>query len=136
MEFADRRNDELMRAWMMELRNCRHIDLHAIARRVVNTRCSRFWVSEERALIVCSAMSKGKPILKTMRPTKKEMYTEIYRRVKELTEQGKTLTQAVSTVVRSPAPKFYMKPRCAIEIFYNIRRNGFVEKEKRGCVNC
>lgn len=129
LEFTDRRNAELLAAWNKAMIESRHISLPAIAWRIVNTPCSRFWVSEERAMVVCSALMRGEKPLERMRPTKREMFLEIYRRVVVERGKGRTLAQAVSRVVNSPAPKFYMKPRCAIEIIYKIR-NGFFEERK------
>lgn len=124
LEFTEQRNKELMRAFRMAIQECTFIDIAKISERIVNTPCARFWVSEERAMVVIQAIIKGKPILNTMRPTKKEMFLEIYKRVNELQKQKnkKSLAQIISKVVNQPAPKFYMKPRCAMEIIYKIKK--------------
>lgn len=53
---------------------------------------------------------RGKPVLETMRSTKREMFEEIYKRVVALKEKHPDwhLCQLVFEVVNSPAPKFYM----------------------------
>ena len=132
LEFTHERNDELMRAFRLAIGNIDFIDISQIAEKIVNTPCSRFWVSEERAMVVVAAMLKGKPILNSMRPTKREMFKEIYNRVIELRKQRPhaTLFELVMKVVNSPAPKFYMRPRCAMEIIYKIKK-GFYEKQQR-----
>jgi len=128
LEFTQHRNKELIRAYREVMNNSGYIDIEKISREIVNSPCERFWVSEERATVVVSAMTKGRNILKAMRPTKREMFREIYKRVKKLrkTDKKSALSWLVAKVVNSPAPKFYMKPRCAMEIIYKIKR-GFYE---------
>ncbi len=132
LEFTDERNRELMRAFRQVLSQRKFIDIAEISQTVVNMPCSRFWVSEERATGVVAALIKGKPVLDVMRPTKREMFTEIFRRVMDIRKEcdGLPLAIIVMRVVNSPAPKFYMKPRCAMEIIYKIKK-GFYEKQKR-----
>lgn len=127
LEFTDKRNDELMAAFRAAIAKKSFIDLSEIAKIVVNTPCSRFWVSEERATVVISAMMRGKPILDKMRHDKREMFLEINRRVALLRSErpGLPLFDYVLEVVNSPAPKFYMRPRCAIEIIYKIKKGHY-----------
>lgn len=104
------------------------IDITEVSQVIVNMPCSRFWVSEERAMVVVAALSKGKPVLDTMRPTKREMFQEIYNRVTAIREtSNEPLFDIVMRVVHSPAPKFYMRPRCAMEIIYKIKK-GYYDK--------
>lgn len=81
LEFTDERNDELMRAFREAINKRTFIDITEISEEVVNMPCSRFWVSEERAMVVVAALIKGKPVLDAMRPSKREMFQEIYNRV-------------------------------------------------------
>lgn len=132
LEFTDERNRELMKAFRKIIANRRFIDIREVSSRIVNEPCSRFWVSEERTMAVVQAIMKGKPVLRSMRPTKREMFQEIYKRIYRLRQNNPdiTLGDAVFRVVNSPAPKFYMRPRCAMEIIYKIRK-GFYERQKR-----
>lgn len=132
LDFTDKRNEELMKAFRQTISTKSFIDITEISEIIVNTPCSRFWVSEERALVVIAAMLKGKPVLNTMRSTKREMFQEIHKRVIDLRKKypDKTLFELVIKVVNSPAQKFYMRPRCAMEIIYKIKR-GFYKKQKR-----
>lgn len=132
LEFTDERNQELIIAFRETLRRRSYIIIADVMEEVVNMPCSRFWVSEERAMVVVGAMMKGRPILCTMRPTKREMFREIYRRVLALQKDfpGKPLFELVVTVVNSPAPKFYMTPRSAMETIYKIK-SGFYEHRQR-----
>lgn len=124
LEFTHSRNKELMQAYRSAIITCRHICLDDIADRIVNTPCSRFWVSEERATVVLTAIKQGKPVLDRMRPTKREMYEEINSRVDDFLNRNKSLSlfEGIVHVVNSPAPKFYMRPRCAMEIIYKMKR--------------
>lgn len=132
LEFTDERNRELMRAFRDAVSKSSFIDITEISSVVVNMPCSRFWVSEERARVVVAALAKGKPVLDAMRPTKREMFREIYGRVLAMreTRPDAPLRELVMKAVLSPAPKFYMRPRCAMEIIYRIR-NGFYERQQR-----
>ena len=132
LDFTDKRNEELMKAFRQTISTKSFIDITEISEIIVNTPCSRFWVSEERALVVIAAMLKGKPVLNTMRSTKREMFQEIHKRVIDLRKKypDKTLFELVIKVVNSPAQKFYMRPRCAMEIIYKIKRE-FYKKQKR-----
>lgn len=123
LEFTEMRNKELMRAYREALAECTHISVADVSERIVNKPCSRFWVSEERALVVVSAVLRGVPVMSLMRSTKKEMYAEIINRVKAARARWPSLSLAdiVMKVVHTPAPKFYMRPRCAMEIIYKIK---------------
>lgn len=128
LEFTDKRNEELMNAFRKAIAERDFIDITEVSQVIVNMPCSRFWVSEERAMVVVAALSKGKPVLDTMRPTKREMFQEIYNRVTAIREtSNEPLFDIVMRVVHSPAPKFYMRPRCAMEIIYKIKK-GYYDK--------
>ena len=120
-----------MRAFREAIDKSPFIDISEVSEIMVNMPCSRFWVSEERAMVVVTDMLKGKPVLNSMRPTKREMFKEIYSRVMALRKQQphEPLFDLVTNVVNSPAPKFYMRPRCAMEIIYKIKK-GFYEQQK------
>lgn len=132
LDFTDTRNKELMRAFKLAYEADGALTIDELAERIVNTPCSRFWVSSERAMVVVSDLIKGKPALDGMRPTKRDMFQEIFNRVGALKEQRPKLPlrEAVSFVVHTPAPKFYMLPRSAMEIIYKIKK-GFYEKQYR-----
>lgn len=129
LAFTKERNNALLMAYRRELRNTKKILLRDIGERIVNSPSPRFWVSEERAASVVSALLRGKPVLLSMRRSKREMFEEIHRRVIGLKEKhpGKTLITIVRSVVNSPAPKFYMEPSSAIERLFKIR-NGWYER--------
>ena len=133
LEFTDERNKELMRAFREVISMRDFIDISEVSEAIVNMPCSRFWVSEERAMVVIAALIKGKPILETMRPAKREMFSEIYSRVMERRKElpGAPMFELVVKVVNSPAPKFYMRPRCAMEIIYKIKKGFYNERKAK-----
>lgn len=126
-DFTHKRNRELMMAFRKVLEEKRYFNIKKDFEQVVNMPCSRFWVSEERATAVISAMLRGQPILETMRQTKRDMFLEIYRRVlvKQKESPEMPLCDVVFCVVNSPAPKFYMKPKHASDTVYKIKRGHY-----------
>lgn len=131
LAFTNERNDALLKAYLEQIDKVGFIRLCDIGQNIVNSPAPRFWVSEERAAIVVSAIMRGKPVLDTMRPSKREMFMEIHRRVVELKKKHPDwqLCQLVFKVVNSPAPKFYMEPSSALERLFKIR-NGWYDKGK------
>lgn len=126
VDFAEERTRELMRVFRDTIALREFIDIGEVSRAVVNTPCSRFWISEERALRVVNAIMKGFPILYGMRPSKREMFKEIYRRVTKMLREcpGMSVYRCVIKVVNSPAPKFYMTPGSAMTMIYKTRKEG------------
>ena len=125
-DFAQQRNAELMREFRKVVSSKDFFDITKDFELVVNSPCSRFWVSEERATVVISAMLKGNYCgLDSMRPVKREMFLELKRRVTKLQKDmpEATLFDLVFRAVNSPAPKFYMRPRHAREIIYKMKRS-------------
>ena len=125
LDFTHQRNADLMRAFRHHLSEVDRIFMEDIFYLVAESPASRFWVSEERAAIVISAMMAGRRLPK-MRPNKKEMFEEILRRyliAKEL-NPDRSLSSLVGEIVHQPAPKFYLTPRTVGEFIYRIK-NGF-----------
>lgn len=131
LSFTRERNAALLKAYREHVASVDFVRLNDIGVKIVNSPSPRFWVSEERAAAVVSAMMRGKPVLETMRRTKREMFEEIYRRVMALKKEHPDwhLCQLTFEVVNSPAPKFYMEPSSALERLFKIR-NGWYENGK------
>lgn len=129
LDFTRERNADLMRAFREQLALARFVVMPEIFEMVAESPASRFWVSEERATIVISAMDAGKP-LPRMRSNKREMFEEIYRRF--LAERKKhpdmSTYELVTMIVNQPAPKFYLTPRTVGEFIYRIK-NGWYDKQ-------
>lgn len=131
LAFTSQRNKEVMQAYRKTIAEADVINMDKIAVVVANSTYSRFWVSEERAMVVVLELDKGKPVLDSMRPHKREMFEEIYRRVCHLRNRRKNalLADIVMEVVNSTAPKLYMQPKSALDIIYKMRV-GFFDKRK------
>lgn len=129
LDFTKERNADLMRAFREQLALARFIVMPEIFEMVAESPASRFWVSEERATIVISAMIAGKPMPR-MRSMKREMFQEIYRRfiIERDKHPKKSVYELVSAIVNQPAPKFYLTPRTVGEFIYRIQ-NGWYEKQ-------
>lgn len=119
MDFVDRRAAELVRLYLHE--ESRGYDrLVDVAARLVMSPSSRFWVSEERAAAVVGGMLSGRDVLVGMRPPKRAMYEEIFRRFMALRcrEPWRGIYELMHDVVMSPAPCFYMSASWAASIIY------------------
>ena len=68
-----------------------------------------------------------------MRPCKREMFHEIYKRVVRLRLQKPELSiyKLCFTVVNQPAEKFYMTPLSIRETIYKIKRDFYKERKKK-----
>lgn len=131
LAFTRERNAALLDAYRKHTAAAEFVILSEVAKKIVNSPSPRFWVSEERAAAVVSAIMRGKPILATMRRSKREMFEEIHRRVIALKKKHPDwrLCQLVFVVVNSSAPKFYMEASSALERLFKIR-NGWYERGK------
>lgn len=87
-----------------------------IADMAVKMPASRFWVSEERAANVVSRLLRGQPATDGMREPKRQMFMEIYRRVRKemAAHPQRALVDHVCSVINQPAPEFYMEGATAI----------------------
>ncbi len=131
LDFTKERNAELMRVYRQTLATSDYIIMPDIFARVANSPCSRFWVSEERAAIVISAMLAGKP-LPNMRKNKREMFDEIFRRFVSLRNiyPEKSIYELSMDIVHQPAPRFYMTPRTVGELIYRIKSGWYDRHHK------
>ena len=85
-EYEDERNEDLMRAYREIREKYPEMKSREIDEEISRMPSKRFWVSEERASIVISAMLKGRKFDR-MGKTKLEMYNEILKRVIELKQK-------------------------------------------------
>ena len=131
-EYEDERNEDLMRAYREIRENYPEMKSREIDEEISRMPSKRFWVSEERASIVISAMLKGRKFDK-MGKTKLEMYNEILKRVIELKQKmpNKTLSELVFNVVNSPAPKFYLTPGSIRILIHKIKTKWYEEKKRK-----
>lgn len=136
LEFTCERNKDLMRVYREKLSEASIIVMPVIFELVAQSPSSRFWVSEERAAIVISAMAAGRPMPR-MRKNKREMFEEIFRRFVVMHEQqpDKSVYELVALIVNQPAPKFYLTARTVGEFIYRIK-NGWYENQYNRYRNC
>ena len=129
LDFTRERNADLMRVYHDRLAEASIIVMPVIFQLVADSPASRFWVSEERAAIVISAMVAGKPMPR-MRSNKREMFEEIYRRYLVMRKDcpDKSVYELVTKIVNQPAPKFYLTPRTVGEFIYRIK-NGWYDNQ-------
>ena len=131
-EYKEERDVDLLRAYREQIMRCDTIDLTEIFNKVVLMPSARFWVSEERAAIVIARMFRGDK-LETMKTNTREMYEEIFKRVKDMKEKfpDMSLLDILFHVVRQPAPKFYLTPDSAKVITTRIKREQYKKVQKR-----
>ena len=136
LEFTRQRNNELMQVYRQKLAEATIIVQPVIFQLVADSPASRFWVSEERAAIVISAMEDGKPMPR-MRNNKREMFEEIYSRYLNMRtlHPDKSVFELVAKIVNQPAPKFYLTPRTVGEFIYRIK-NGWYDNQYNRYGNC
>lgn len=132
MEYASERTKDLMRAYHEHIASCRRIYMPDVYQAIVNMRSKRFWVSELRAKKVVGDMLRGIPIT-GMRPSKREMFEEIFKRVMQMKSEFPERTVAIccEMVVAQPAPKFYLEPGSAKIIVCKARKKWAAERMKR-----
>lgn len=121
-DFIYDRNLDLHRSFMEVLRTSAGIPLRDMFAEAALRPSVRFWVSEGRASIVIGAMMRG-ATLENMNAKRKEMFEEIYRRVKMKMEADPDLcmTHAVTETIYEEAPEFYLTPESARSIIYRLR---------------
>ncbi|MBE6336236.1 MAG: hypothetical protein E7066_06135 [Lentimicrobiaceae bacterium] len=133
IEYSEERIRDLMRAYDEYIASCRHISMTELYKTIVNKPSKRFWVSETRCALVISAIMRGENVLDTMWPTKKEMFLELYHRVKILqqTYPDRTMIDLCTMAINQEAPKFYLSPGTAKVMIVKYRKKWRMEKMKR-----
>lgn len=121
-EYKRERGLDIVRAYHQQISQLSHINTDNVFSIIVNLPSKRFWVSEERASFVIISILKGDKLLH-MRPNRREMFFEIYRRFKQLKKlhPQKRLTELISIIIHSKAPRFYLTPDTAKLYFYQYK---------------
>lgn len=130
-EYEKERNRDLIRAYRICMDAYPGLPFYHLCKKISDMPASRFWVSEERAAIVISHISKGEEFLLT--PLKKEMYNEILRRVQAIQqrEPDRAVSDIVFEVVNQPAPKFYYSAASVREMIYRIKREWYEARKRK-----
>ena len=123
-EFSSERSELLLKNFRESLARQSKISAAKAFHDAAMAPAPRFWVSEARATRIISMMLKGDITLAGMHTKKREMYMEIYRRVKTELEKDphKPLGDIVFEVVNSPAPETYMTPDSVAKIIYSAKK--------------
>lgn len=132
MEYSQERIDDLMRAYDEYISSCKYVRMPDVYKSIVEMPAKRFWVSEIRATKVMYLMLKGDS-LDNMRPLKREMFREIFKRVIEMKRINPdyTISMCCGIVVSQSAPKFYLTPGSAKIMVCKARKKWIREKLKR-----
>lgn len=132
IEYAKERLNDLLMCYRKYISSCEHISIPDVFENVVNMPASRFYVSEQRAANVISQILNGSK-LKNMRPTKREMFFEIYRRyiIEKKNNPTLPLVQLVGIIIEQPAPKFYLAPGSARVMILKARQKWYEERKKK-----
>lgn len=121
----DERDEELEKAFydlVEDIGDCVSIsDVYEIL--ATQVPCSRYWVTPARAVRAISVMRRG--VTDKWMPERKRMYKDIEERAKGVMAHRADLSwrQAVSKVVNSPAPSFYLTADSIKNTLYRLRKN-------------
>ena len=122
-EYRDERNADLLCVFRECVMNSPADEsMEEVYQRMVNSKSTRFWVSEEQASKVVSYMMKGNKI-DYMSDNKRKMFEEIYIRVMKMREENPNirLFRLVEIIVSQEAPCFYMTSGSAKVIISQIK---------------
>lgn len=122
-EFSTQRSQLLIKNFREALARQSKISAAIAFKDAAEAPVPRFWVSEARAARIVNALFQGVDLLENMHPNKKEMYLEIFRRVKEIKKKNPSMAigDIVFEVVNNPAPKSYISPVSVARIVYSSR---------------
>lgn len=128
-DFIAERNADILRAYKEIISVRDNISLTEIAQQIADSPSRRFWVSEERAYNAICWLDRGDN-LDNMIPTRKQMFLEIYRRYKTLSDKQPSLAKKdiIFRVCNEEAPSFYLTPKSVLVILHKARK-----EEKRRC---
>lgn len=131
-EYEQERNNNLLRLYHQLISEVKFICSEEIYRKMADSPSDRFWVSEERALIVVLQIMKGDTLL-GMGKNKRDMFFEIYRRATIMKQKYPTLsfTKIMFKVVRQPAPKFYLTEGSIKVIISKIKSKWYERRRVR-----
>lgn len=131
-EYEQERNNNLLRLYHQLISEVKFICSEEIYRKMADSPSDRFWVSEERALIVVLQIMKGDTLL-GMGKNKRDMFFEIYKRATIMKQKYPTLslTKIIFKVVRQPAPKFYLTEGSIKVIISKIKSKWYERRRVR-----
>ena len=124
IDYIPQRNREIIAVFRNIIARSSSVELYSLADEIAKSPASRFWVSEEHAARILLAMASGRP-LPPMRPLRRAMFDEIYRRFCNIRRQHpeRSVAQIAREVINQPAPQFYVSPRTIRGTIYSLRKN-------------
>lgn len=137
-DFTSERNAMLLAHFRKQLALQSQITVDKAFKGAADSAAPRFWVSETRAAVVIGRMLKeGENAIAGMYEEKKEMYREIFRRVKELKKEmpDAPVCDLVWEVVNQPAPKSYMSWQRAKRVIYAKIKSNREERKAAAYLN-
>lgn len=123
-EFASQRSEQLLRNFRESIARQSVISARKAFQEAVDAPAPRFWVSEARATRIMAMLLKGENPTEGMHSSKRQMYMEIFKRVKQ--QMGlypeKSLGDIVFDVVNNEAPCSYLTWQTAGKLVYEIKK--------------
>lgn len=131
-EYINDRDQALLKAYRRVMTERTQLHWREIVRRAVDSPCERFWVSEEHAATVVRKMLAGK-VPNIRADMTRKMYDEIHRRVAKLLNENPdmSLSKAVTKVINSPSPKFYLTEKSAYIIIQRAKKKCYEERKRK-----
>lgn len=124
-EYIPARNKDLYEVYKRKVSETRQIRLLDVLGEVVKSPAKRFYIGERQAQVAVTSLLNGRPV-PGVRPERRRMYDEIYRRCLDAMSGGRAvpLAELVREVIAQPAPEFYLTPGSAKVILHYIRKEG------------
>ena len=121
-DYISARNEDLYSAFRKNLEAARKVKISDIVEKTVKSPAKRFYTSDRRAQDVITRLLEGGSI-DDMRPERKRMFEEIYRRCMERMSSGRAvpLVELVREVIAQPAPEFYITTGSALIYLCRIK---------------
>lgn len=110
LDFAIERLNALMTVYDQFIAQTPVIRMSEVYTFIAQAPAPRFFVSEQRALAVLTALRKSPSALSNMNPLKIKMYQELNRRYINDTTPGRSAADRLFFAINSPAPSFYLTP--------------------------
>ncbi|MCH5226062.1 MAG: hypothetical protein J1D77_08660 [Muribaculaceae bacterium] len=124
IEFGDQRSQALLKNFRASLAAQNQISLNRAFKDAADSPAPRFWVSEARATRIITLLLQGVDLTESMYPKKREMYREIFQRVKKEMHLHPDIPvgDIVFEVVNSPAPSSFMSSKTAQRLILEAKK--------------
>lgn len=132
-EYSQERLKDILKAYHEYITSCEHIDITYICNKISKMPARRFWVSDIWASKIIAKIHKGEHPYYKMRPLKREMFLEIYKRVLKIKQSHPEycLYKCCSIVVQQSAPKHYLSSGTIKAMICKEKKRIYEERKKR-----